>query len=661
MRLFAIYTTVLLTGLSTAFAQNDSDRFYQAIRNNDSSTLTNLIKTSDVNTKDGRGSTPLMYAAAFGSLEEMQALIAAGADVNAKNAFDSTALLVCASDLAKVQLLLDKGADVNAQSKPGRTALMIAAGHNGASDVVKLLLDRGANVNARDASGDSALLEATSAGDIAIVKLLLEKNADVNAAQVGMGSGTGTTGLTPLMSAAGEGNAELVKMLLAKRASVNAVSSARGQEVKNGPLALGLLTPLHLAVATGQGPEAAALLLAAGAKVDAQDVRGMTPLMLAVSSDRADPRTVKLLLDNRADPRIQSKTGESALDWARKFNQPDVLKILGLRQASVAVPRQPAAAAKLPSPRQAAEKSVALLQKSAGSFFTEGGCVSCHSQNLSGAAASVARANGIHIDATAEAEQLKAVKLQWASADQILIQGITVPGEMDTVMYSLFQLIAAGAPADRAIDAMIHNLAWLQRKDGNWHFSGIQRPPMEDGDFSRTAICVRALAAYAPAARKAEFEQRIARAAAWLRDNMPKTTEDRNMQLLGLKWANGDRRFIAEHLKQLIALQRPDGGWSQTPDLASDAYATGTSLYTLHELGVAPSDPVYQRGVQFLLRTQLPDGSWHVASRAPKFQPYFQSGFPHDHDQWISATATAWSSMALSYAATEKPMTASLH
>jgi hypothetical protein len=62
--------------------------------------------------------------------------------------------------------------------------------------------------------------------------------------------------------------------------------------------------------------------------------------------------------------------------------------------------------------------------------------------------------------------------------------------------------------------------------------------------------------------------------------------------------------------------------------------------------------------VEYLLKTQLDDGSWHVASRAVKFQPYFQSGFPHDHDQWISASATAWATMALSYAAETAKMTA---
>ena len=49
----------------------------------------------------------------------------------------------------------------------------------------------------------------------------------------------------------------------------------------------------------------------------------------------------------------------------------------------------------------------------------------------------------------------------------------------------------------------------------------------------------------------------------------------------------------------------------------------------------------------FLLRSQLPDGSWRVATRAEPIQAYFESGFPHGHDQWISQSGTAWAVMAL--------------
>jgi hypothetical protein len=48
-----------------------------------------------------------------------------------------------------------------------------------------------------------------------------------------------------------------------------------------------------------------------------------------------------------------------------------------------------------------------------------------------------------------------------------------------------------------------------------------------------------------------------------------------------------------------------------------------------------------------LLGTQGPDGSWRVASRATKFQQYFESGFPYGHDQWISTMATGWAANAL--------------
>ena len=55
-------------------------------------------------------------------------------------------------------------------------------------------------------------------------------------------------------------------------------------------------------------------------------------------------------------------------------------------------------------------------------------------------------------------------------------------------------------------------------------------------------------------------------------------------------------------------------------------------------------------GLEYTLTRQRDDGSWHVRSRAPKVQPYFQSGFPHDHDQWISSAATAWATAALAEA-----------
>ena len=98
----------------------------------------------------------------------------------------------------------------------------------------------------------------------------------------------------------------------------------------------------------------------------------------------------------------------------------------------------------------------------------------------------------------------------------------------------------------------------------------------------------------------------------------------------------------------LLALQRSDGGWSGNPYMKTDAYATSVALVALAESKVIKvNDPPYRRGIDYLLSTQFPDGSWHVRSRAIKFQPYFESGFPFGHDQWISAAATAWAAQAL--------------
>jgi hypothetical protein len=94
------------------------------------------------------------------------------------------------------------------------------------------------------------------------------------------------------------------------------------------------------------------------------------------------------------------------------------------------------------------------------------------------------------------------------------------------------------------IDAMVYNIAGEQRSTGNWHIPGIARPPMEDGDFARTAVSLLCLSVYSIPGRKAEFDQRVARAAAWLKSASPRTTVDRIMQLLGLKWATATDGYL---------------------------------------------------------------------------------------------------------------------
>jgi hypothetical protein len=84
-------------------------------------------------------------------------------------------------------------------------------------------------------------------------------------------------------------------------------------------------------------------------------------------------------------------------------------------------------------------------------------------------------------------------------------------------------------------------------------------------------------------------------------------------------------------MRELLAAQRADGGWSDLDSMESGAYATGKSLVALQTAGLSISDAAYERGVQFLLKTQQEDGSWYVKSRAMACQgkvemsPFWQS------------------------------------
>jgi hypothetical protein len=481
---------------------------------------------------------------------------------------------------------------------------------------------------------------ATEGNDTATVRIVLAHGGDVKAKD--------QSGTTALMQAALKGNADVTSMLLAKGSDVNAVTVESFETVKNGPIALGLFTPLIAALPYG-GFETVKLLVDAGANVNAADVRRMTPLMLAVSTDRPDARIIRLLLEKGADKSIKSKRGETALDWANKSRNPEVLSALGMTATAVARDMHPRPVINSSNldVKTAVEKSVALLQRTNSKFVVTGGCVGCHAQNLTGMAVKVARMNGAEVDSKVDTEMARSVLLLQGGREQTLMQLVDPPPAQLGMEYSVLQFGATGMPPSRAIDSFVRYIAAAQRPEGNWPYTDIPRPPIEDGDFFMTAMGIRCLQLYDVPGRETEFQDRIQRAGMWMKNAQPLSTEDRVMQLLGLQWTGMP---VKQREDELLALQHDDGGWAQNPWLPADAYATGQALYALHKLGLSSSDRAYQRAVQYLLGTQQGDGSWHVSSRAPKFQPYFQSGFPHDDDQWISSAATAWAAMAMAYA-----------
>jgi hypothetical protein len=180
-----------------------------------------------------------------------------------------------------------------------------------------------------------------------------------------------------------------------------------------------------------------------------------------------------------ADPAIKSKDGESTLDCAKKFSYPPVLRALGVPEPRAAANPVffPAAGGKGSSSKQAVEKSIALLQRTSASFFTEDGCVACHRKNLTGIAVSTAHRYGFKVDEARASEEIKSVRLQWASFEQPLLQRGSRVEVPEIAAYSLLPLAAENATPDRAKDAMIHNVSAMQRQDGNWHSGLTAGPP----------------------------------------------------------------------------------------------------------------------------------------------------------------------------------------
>jgi len=292
-------------------------------------------------------------------------------------------------------------------------------------------------------------------------------------------------------------------------------------------------------------------------------------------------------------------------------------------------------------PRSAVEKAIPILQKTGPIFFEKTGCIGCHHNSLPAFTMKVARERGFNVD-EAIVKRMRDITAHYVdSRRERILQGIAIPGNEDTVSYVLFGLAMDDAPKTEGADAATRYLKLKQQPDGGWSVRG-NRPPLESSSVSTTAITVRALRAYDATSRP-----QIDKARAWLNAAKPESTEDHAMKTMGLVWAFATKAEAVKAAVALLDTQNKDGGWSQIPSLPSDAYATGQALTALYEAGIHTTDPAYKKGVAFLLETQKPDGTWHVVGRTNKFQPYFESGFPHGHDQWISAAATSWAAAAL--------------
>lgn len=183
-----------------------------------------------------------------------------------------------------VAVMLEDGADVNQINKHGKTPLMLAAGNNH-PETTAMLLERDAAIDAQDVDGMTALIMASSSGHVEVIKVLMESGADIN--------GTNKYGATAIT------NAAFFNHIPALNALLNGKVKANIERNENA-----------LLFSAGLGNnDIIKILLDYGVNVNAKGKNGRTPLMAAVEFNH--PATVKMLMENNADPKTRDSEGES--------------------------------------------------------------------------------------------------------------------------------------------------------------------------------------------------------------------------------------------------------------------------------------------------------------------------------------------------------------
>jgi hypothetical protein len=268
------------------------------------------------------------------------------------------------------------------------------------------------------------------------------------------------------------------------------------------------------------------------------------------------------------------------------------------------------------------DRGLAFLAKDALAWKKEHNCASCHHASLVVWATREAKLRGHAVDESVLAELTK-----WVAESGDGKFGLARPASAPRAASpkAVYFALALGVDpkpdevSQRGLKLLLKTVAAEQTENGSWSTWPETRPPIFGS--SDESLTLLATLAVLPAAASGDDSAKAVRdkAIRWLAE----TRTDDDPQSIALRlvlWNRlGRPPEEAQPLVQRIEeRQNEDGGWSQTKDMASDAWATGQALYALAHAGVKSDEPVITRAHAFLIKTQRTDGSWPMTSRPVK-------------------------------------------
>jgi hypothetical protein len=281
--------------------------------------------------------------------------------------------------------------------------------------------------------------------------------------------------------------------------------------------------------------------------------------------------------------------------------------------------------------QQTVDRAVGYLQSESAAWLNTRKCAACHHAPLPLWALSEAGQHGYAIDRKYLDDKIESLV---GSKDKLiaakLLYGPDDPPDPRPQSRGLNMGLPFLAIAARSLpslkDEQINGLKLIteeiiqkQQADGSWEFfATLRRPPINESQTTDVAWIITALAGEigpdAPESQRAA----LTNANAWLDAAKPVDLhQDKILKVLIGARAGKARESMQATIDDLLSLQRDDGGWSQTvPELRSDAFATGQTLYVLSLVGYAAERPEMKRGIDFLVATQNPDGTWPMISRS---------------------------------------------